>query len=203
MNTDVVNAALQTGKGISDFGMLAVTAGFFLVISGAMWFFVFKWFKHLVETVITRQEQVISDLLVETKAQNETLSDINEGLKPISQMQVNSVCNNFFDLDCERLCRLVKNVRDENNIDDKENTRKKIESRCGAIFKKRSIEFDNFMHRGKRMSEFMSMDWVRKFADIVESEVYSSTGPNNARAYANIKTGIDEVKVEFFNNMNK
>lgn len=203
MSTEVVNAALQTSRGISDFGMMAVAAGFFLVICGVMWFFIFKWFKRLVDNVITRQEKVINDLLVETKAQNEVLSDINEGLKPISQMQINSVCNNFFDLDCERLCRLVRNVRDENNIDDKQKTRRKIETRCNAIIKKRSIELDNFIHHGKRLSEFMSTDWVKKFSDIIESEIYNPIGANNARAYANIKTAIDEVKVEFFNNMNK
>ena len=203
MSTEVVNAALQTSKGISDFGMMAVAAGFFLVICGVMWFFIFKWFKHLVDNVITRQEKVINDLLVETKAQNEVLYDLKEGLKPISQMQINSVCNNFFDLDCERLCRLVRNVRDENNIDDKQKTRRKIETRCNAIIKKRSIELDNFIHRGKRLSEFMSTDWVKKFSDIIESEIYNPIGANNARAYANIKTAIDEVKVQFFNNMNK
>ena len=203
MNTDAVNAALQVGKGISDFGMVAIAGAFFLIICGVMWLFIFKWFKHLVDNVITRQEKVINDLLVETKAQNEVLSDINEGLKPISQMQINSVCNNFFDLDCERLCRLVRNVRDENNIDDKQKTRRKIETRCNAIIKKRSIELDNFIHRGKRISEFMSTDWVKKFSDIIESEIYNPVGANNARAYANIKTAIDEAKVEFFNNMNK
>ena len=203
MNTDAVNAALQVGKGISDFGMVAIAGAFFLIICGVMWLFIFKWFKHLVDNVITRQEKVINDLLVETKAQNEGLSDINEGLKPISQMQINSVCNNFFDLDCERLCRLVRNVRDENNIDDKQKTRRKIETRCNAIIKKRSIELDNFIHRGKRLSEFMSTDWVKKFSDIIESEIYNPVGANNARAYANIKTAIDEAKVEFFNNMNK
>lgn len=203
MNTDAVNAALQVGKGISDFGMVAIAGAFFLIICGVMWLFIFKWFKYLVDNVITRQEKVINDLLVETKAQNEVLSDINEGLKPISQMQINSVCNNFFDLDCERLCRLVRNVRDENNIDDREKTRRKIETRCNAIIKKRSIELDNFIHRGKRLSEFMSTDWVKKFSDIIESEIYNPVGANNARAYANIKTAIDEAKVEFFNNMNK
>lgn len=203
MNTDAVNAALQVGKGISDFGMVAIAGAFFLIICGVMWLFIFKWFKHLVDNVITRQEKVINDLLVETKAQNEVLSDINEGLKPISQMQINSVCNNFFDLDCERLCRLVRNVRDENNIDDKQKTRRKIETRCNAIIKKRSIELDNFIHRGKRLSEFMSTDWVKKFSDIIESEIYNPVGANNAHAYANIKTAIDEAKVEFFNNMNK
>lgn len=203
MDTDAVNAALQVGKGISDFGMVAIAGAFFLIICGVMWLFIFKWFKHLVDNVITRQEKVINDLLVETKAQNEVLSDINEGLKPISQMQINSVCNNFFDLDCERLCQLVRNVRDENNIDDKQKTRRKIETRCNAIIKKRSIELDNFIHRGKRLSEFMSTDWVKKFSDIIESEIYNPVGANNARAYANIKTAIDEAKVEFFNNMNK
>ena len=36
MSTEVVNAALQTGKGISDFGMMAITAGFFLVLSALL-----------------------------------------------------------------------------------------------------------------------------------------------------------------------
>ena len=44
---------------------------------------------------------------------------------------------------------------------------------------------------------------LKKFSDIIESEIYNPVGANNARAYANIKTAIDEAKVEFFNNMNK
>ena len=31
MNTDAVNAALQVGKGISDFGMVAIAGAFFLL----------------------------------------------------------------------------------------------------------------------------------------------------------------------------
>ena len=36
MNTDAVNAALQVGKGISDFGMVAIAGAFFLIICGVM-----------------------------------------------------------------------------------------------------------------------------------------------------------------------
>lgn len=194
--------AVEVAKGISDLGVMIMICAFFLVITGMMWVFVFKWFKHLVEGIVVRHETAINNLLVETKAQNEVLSDISAGLQPISQMQINSVCNNFFDLDCERLCRLVKNIRRENNIENRERTRKKIETRCGALLKKRSVEFSNFMHRGKRLSEFMSDDWTQKMADIVEGEIYNDSGANNERAYANIKTGVDEMKVEFFNNIN-
>ena len=40
MNTDAVNAALQVGKGISDFGMVAIAGAFFLIICGVMWLFI-------------------------------------------------------------------------------------------------------------------------------------------------------------------
>ena len=63
MNTDAVNAALQVGKGISDFGMVAIAGAFFLIICGVMWLFIFKWFKHLVDNVITRLKMRFSLIL--------------------------------------------------------------------------------------------------------------------------------------------
>lgn len=190
-------AVLDTAEGVSNYGITIVICALFLVITGAMWFFIFKWFKHLIEGIVTRQEETINKLLVETKNQNNVLADINEGLRPISQMQISSICSNFFDLDCEKMCRLVKTIRAENNIDDHETTCKKIESRVGAIFKNRSIEYSNFMLRGRRLSDYMKVEWIAKFVAIVENEIYSPTGENNARAYANIKTGFDEIKAEF------
>lgn len=190
-------AVLETAEGVSNYGITIMICALFLVITGMMWFFVFKWFRHLIEGIVTRQEETMQTLLNETKQQNSVLADINEGLRPISQMQISSICSNFFDLDCEKLCRLVKTVRAENNIDDREATRKKIETRVGAIFKNRSIEYSNFVLRGRRLSDYMKMGWIKKFVEIIENEIYSPTGENNARAYANIKTGIDEIKAEF------
>lgn len=192
-----VDATLKTAEGVSNYGIMIMICALFLMITGAMWFFVFKWFKHLIEGIVTRQETTMQTLLNETKQQNIVLADINEGLRPISQIQISSICSNFFDLDCEKLCRLIKVIRNENNIEDCEATHKKIETRVGAIFKNRSIEYSNFMLRGRRLSDYMKLEWVKKFVDIVENEIYSPTGENNARAYANVKTGIDEIKAEF------
>lgn len=192
-----VDATLKTAEGVSNYGIMIMICALFLMITGAMWFFVFKWFKHLIEGIVTRQEATMQTLLNETKQQNTVLADINEGLRPISQIQISSICSNFFDLDCEKLCRLIKVIRNENNIEDREATRKKIETRVGAIFKNRGIEYSNFMLHGRRLSDYMKFEWVKKFVDIVENEIYSPTGENNARAYANVKTGIDEIKAEF------
>lgn len=42
--TDVTTVA----HGISDFGMMAVTAAFFLLLSAAMMVAIFKWFKAII-----------------------------------------------------------------------------------------------------------------------------------------------------------
>ena len=195
---DVIGVA----KGIGDLGVMIMICAFFLVLSGILWVFVFKWFKNLLESVVVRHEKVINDLLVETRAQNETLSDISAGLQPISQMQINSICNNFFELDRERLCRLVKNIRSENHINDKESTRKKIDTRVGSIMRKRIVELNNFIHKNKRLGDYMPDDWTNKLSEIVEAEIYNESGANDKRTYENIKTRIDDMKFEFFNRLN-
>lgn len=40
--------AMEVAKGISDYGMMAVTAAFFLILSAAMMIAIFKWFKSII-----------------------------------------------------------------------------------------------------------------------------------------------------------
>ena len=61
MSTEVVNAALQTGKGISDFGMMAITAGFFLVLSALLMVACFRWFMNMVNQLMTSQKEINQD----------------------------------------------------------------------------------------------------------------------------------------------
>ena len=91
----VVESALKTGESISNFGMMAVTAGFFLVLSALLMIACFRWFMKLVNMMIENQKQMIENqqksmqemmasqqesmqlLLEETKQQNQKLNDIS------------------------------------------------------------------------------------------------------------------------------
>lgn len=196
--TDVTTVA----KGIGDFGMMAVTAAIFLMLSAAMMVFIFKWFKAIIEQMMQDNKENLQELAKTTNAQNDMLQDISEGLRTETQLRIRNLTGFAFDLSIEQVCRLIKRVREENHIIDHEATAKKIRKSLIVIHNDRNSRFDPFTYRGKRISEYCSTDWIDDVAKVVESEIYNEDGANNARAYTNVKLAYDNIKTDFYQRLN-
>lgn len=210
MSTEVVNAALQTGRGISDFGMMAITAGFFLVLSALLMVACFRWFMNMVNQLMTSQKEINQDykdtmrqLLEETRAQNERLNVLSESLMPETQLRIKTLSNVFFDLSVERVCRIIKKVREENHISDKEATARKIRTLLANIHEDRNSKLDCFSYRGNRLSEYTEKKWIEQVAKAVEAEIYNENGANNGRAYTNVESVYANIRLEFYHNLNE
>lgn len=210
MSTEVVNAALQTGKGISDFGMMAITAGFFLVLSALLMVACFRWFMNMVNQLMTSQKEINQDykdtmrqLLEETRAQNERLNVLSESLMPETQLRIKTLSNVFFDLSVEKVCRIIKKVREENHISDKEDTARKIRTLLTNIHEDRNSKLDCFSYRGNRLSEYTEKKWIEQVAKAVEAEIYNENGANNGRAYTNVESVYANIRLEFYHNLNE
>lgn len=210
MSTEVVNAALQTGKGISDFGMMAITAGFFLVLSALLMVACFRWFMNMVNQLMTSQKEINQDykdtmrqLLEETRAQNERLNVLSESLMPETQLRIKTLSNVFFDLSVEKVCRIIKKVGEENHISDKEATARKIRTLLTNIHEDRNSKLDCFSYRGNRLSEYTEKKWIEQVAKAVEAEIYNENGANNGRAYTNVESVYANIRLEFYHNLNE
>lgn len=210
MSTEVVNAALQTGKGISDFGMMAITAGFFLVLSALLMVACFRWFMNMVNQLMTSQKEINQDykdtmrqLLEETRAQNERLNVLSESLMPETQLRIKTLSNVFFDLSVEKVCRIIKKVREENHISDKEATARKIRTLLTNIHEDRNSKLDCFSYRGNRLSEYTEKKWIEQVAKAVEAEIYNENGASNGRAYTNVESVYANIRLEFYHNLNE
>lgn len=210
MSTEVVNAALQTGKGISDFGMMAITAGFFLVLSALLMVACFRWFMNMVNQLMTSQKEINQDykdtmrqLLEETRAQNERLNVLSESLMPETQLRIKTLSNVFFDLSVEKVCRIIKKLREENHISDKEATARKIRTLLTNIHEDRNSKLDCFSYRGNRLSKYTEKKWIEQVAKAVEAEIYNENGANNGRAYTNVESVYANIRLEFYHNLNE
>lgn len=210
MSTEVVNAALQTSKEISDFGMMAITAGFFLVLSALLMVACFRWFMNMVNQLMTSQKEINQDykdtmrqLLEETRAQNERLNVLSESLMPETQLRIKTLSNVFFDLSVEKVCRIIKKVREENHISDKEATARKIRTLLTNIHEDRNSKLDCFSYRGNRLSEYTEKKWIEQVAKAVEAEIYNENGANNGRAYTNVESVYANIRLEFYHNLNE
>lgn len=197
----IVDSALNVGKGISEFGMMAVTAGFFLVLSGVMMVTCFKWFMKMINGILDNHSKTMNELLEETKGQNRTLETLSEGLMPENQLRVKTISNMAFDLAVEKVCRIIKKVREENNIADKEKTEKKIRRLVSNVHDDISTKFDNFRFRGRELSSYMDVKWIDGVVGVVQGELYNEDGPNNKRAFTNVEAYYATVRIEMYQNM--
>lgn len=197
-----IEAATTVAKGINDLGMMAITAGFFLILSAGLMVACFKWFKALINDIIKDQKEAIVELLEETRTQNAMLGALTEGLKPETQLRIKNTSSVYFDLAKEQVCRMIKKIREENHIIDHEATGKKIRNLLRNMHEDRNSRFDSYTYRGKKLSAYTSPDWVEKVAQVVEGEIYNASGPNNSRAYTNVAAAYDDIKLDFYHRLN-
>lgn len=188
-------------KNIGDVGMMAVTAAFFLILTALLWVACFRWFKSIIDGMIKGNKKMVNDLLVETRKQNDMLTDISEGLRPETQLRIKHTTGVFFDLAIEKVCRIIKKVREENHIVDKDATRAKIHTLIQNIHEDRNSRFDCFNYRGKKLSSYINHDWIEWVAEVVEHEVYNET-VNHGRAYTNVQAVYERIKIDFYHRMN-
>lgn len=187
---------VQAAEGISNFGLLAVAAGSFVLLSVVLWGAIFWWFKGLINDMIARNNEDMKALLSKTNEQNELLHEIADGLRPVSLMQAKERADVCFELSVEKVCRLIKKVRQENNIANKEATKKKIVTLLTNIHNDRNARFDNIPYRGRTLSYYTTKEWIEWVAVVVENEIYADT-VNNGRAYTNVDSVYDRIRNDF------
>lgn len=203
MDIPTISSALQTTRGISEFGMMAMTAGFFLVLSALMMIACFRWFMKLINDMLVAQKETTKQLLDETRMQNERLNDISEGLIPETQMRIKTLSNIAFDLSVEKVCRIIKKVRTENHIADRQATLNKIRVLLTNLHEDRNSKFDCFHYKGRKLSEYTNAAWVDRVSKVVEYELYNESGENNGRAYTNVESAYANIRLEFYHNLVK
>ena len=201
MNIDAEQIT-TVARGISDFGLLAIAAGVFVLLSASLWLGIFTWFKTMINNLIEQNKETMADLLAETRTQNEKLTDISEGLIPETMLRIKTLSNAFFDLSFEKTCQMIEQVRRENHIDNHAATDDKIRTLLRIMHDDRNTRFDCFVYRGRKLSEYTSPQWIEQVAEVVEREIYNESGPNVARMRTNIKAIFDNIKLEFYHKMN-
>lgn len=195
-----VQGAIDVAKGISDYGALAMIGAVYILLTAAMMITSFKWFKSIVERIIKQQEE-IKPILGAIKENGMLMRNIAEDLRPETEMRIRNLTGFAFDLSVEQVCRLIKKIRTENHIADREATSKKIRKSLTVLHNDRNSKFDSFTYHGEKLSAYCSDEWVENVAKVVEAEIYHADGANNGRAFTNVKLAYDDIKTDFYKNM--
>jgi hypothetical protein len=191
---------VEVAKGISDYGALAVMGAAFIIISVITQWSIFRWFKTIVDNMLKNTSCTMDELLIETKTQNEQLADIAEGLRSKTLLEIKDITKTCFDLAIERVCRIIRKVKEENNISDVESTKAKINSLLTNLHEDRNSRFDNHTFHGRPLSSYTSREWIDWVQEVVEKEVYNKK-QNDNRARTNVSTVYDRIKLDLYHRL--
>lgn len=192
--------AMTVAKGISDYGVLIIIGAVYMVLSASMMIAIFRWFKSIINRIIKQQDEFKS-VMEAIKDNGIVLGRIAEGIRPETQLRIRNLTGFAFDLSVEQVCRLIKKIREENHIADHEKTKEKIKKALTVMHNDRNARFDTFTYGGTKLSAYTNPSWITQVAKVVEGEVYNEDGPNNGRAYTNVKLAYDDIKTDFYKNM--
>ena len=199
----MVNEAIETARGITDLGMLAVAAGFFLVLSGTMMLGLFRWFRKIIDNTLRENTTCATDLRTRLDDLADGVGAISEGLRPETRLRIRETVAIHFRYAVERVCRLIKRVREENNIRNHEATARKIRTLLKNIHDERNRAFDSYTYKGHKLSEYTDEAWIERVAQVVEGEIYNEAGANNRRAYTNVRMAYDEIENDFMQRLDE
>ena len=197
---DGVRQVTEVAKDISDYGVMVVICAIFVLLASGLMVACFKWFRSAMSDIISYTDE-LRELNEKFDHNNHVMEAIAEGLAPETQMRIKSISGAFFDLAVEKVCRLIKKIREENHIADKEATKAKIHTLLRNLYEDRNSKFDNFRYRGVKLSEYSNPEWMDWVAKVVEGELYNEAGANNGRAYTNVKAVYDNIKLDFYHRM--
>lgn len=200
---ETVDQSLKVAQGISEYGLMIIICAVFIVLAIILMVSCFGWFKTVIEKILGDYSRQLVALQDTATKNNEIMVDIAEGLIPETQMRIKTISGVFFDLATEKVCRLIKKIREENHVADKESTKKKIRTLLTNLYEDRNSKFDCYRYRGKKLSEYANPEWIDWVAKVVENEIYNDAGVNNGRAYTNVSAVYDNIKLDFYHRLNQ
>lgn len=194
-------SALEVAESISNFGMMAVAAAFFIVLAIIVMIMFVKWFKDIINNVMTTNQTMLSKLDVQLKETNDVMKSIAEGLRPETLLRVQTTSEMAFELAQFRLLEIINTVLRENHIADRSATEAKIDKLVLNLHEEMNGKFDYYSYRGKTLSRYTSEKWIEWMKVGVTTEIYSEHGPNEDRTYTNVSAIFKRISLDFNHNL--
>lgn len=194
-------AALEVAESISNFGMMAVAAAFFVVLAIVIMVMFVKWFKDIINNIMSTNQGMLTRLDDQLKENNDVMKSIAEGLRPETLLRVQTTSEMAFQLAQFRLLEIIDTVRTENHIVNREATEVKIEKLVLNLHEEMNGKFEYYSYRGKKLSSYTNQQWVDWMKAGVINEIYSDQERNEDRTHTNVSAIFKRIALDFNHNL--
>ena len=198
-----VSGVIEVARGISDFGMLEMAAAAFIVMSLVLLFFVIRWFMRMVNQVFGALQKTLDTIAQGQINQEGKLDQLKEALTGEMLNQVRVFTNYAFDYNMHQVCVAIGQIKEENNLENREAVEKKLRAILGNLYNRRNSDFDAFAYNGKKLSFFTDHKWADRIYEYCMASIYDGLAYHRRKYLLELGIFYEEIKVEFMENLRK
>ena len=197
-----IDSPLEVAKGISEHGLLVMTAAFYLVITAIILLVFLAVAKKILTGIINEWRKILEEMITLQRGMSVVLTSINEGIKDKTFQQAKVIGISCIENTKYEICIEAERIKLENNLSDKDAVMRKINAVIINLYNKRFNRFDGLYYHGKKLMDYTSTEWVKKVTDTVIDNIYSEDYSVKTLRY-NLNILYDEIINEFLKNLIK
>ena len=194
---------MDVARGISDFGMTAMTAGFYLVVSAVTLILFIRWFIKLVNQIFHVQQATLDSIIKAQASQEGKLDQLKEALTGEVLGQIRVVIKHVLDSTMHRVCTSIAQVKEENHLDDKQAVEGKIRSVIENLYYHNHSDLDMFSYNGRKLSYYMNPEWLEKVYGYCITAIYDGLPYHRKKYLFELGVIYEKIRLEFFENLKK
>ena len=203
MEENVVPQVVEVARGISEYGMLAIAAAAFVVGSMINNFHTRKLHDKLINRIVDNTQITINEISKHIQVSDEKISQVKEALTGEMFNKVRTFAECSFDYNKMQVVWTIAQIKEENNLDDRERVEKKVRLIIDNLYNRRNANFDAFNYNGRELSYYANPAWIEKIYSYCIDSIYDGKEFRRDYYMKNLNHFYDEMKVEFFENLRK
>ena len=213
MQSDV-EGVMVMARGISDLGVLIITAACFLFISLITYITllfitkkqtnnVINQFNALIKNLVESQQTKL-DAILEYARQNESkITQLKEAITGEEFNKIRVATNYGFDFNKLSVALLINETKQANNLDQKREIESQVRMAIDNLYNRFSSELDYYEYNGRKASDFLEIEWKERIYDFCMKSIYDEKSVHCKYYIKLLSHYFDEFKVKFYEKLKK
>ena len=204
MEETAIRGVPEIARGISEFGMLAISAGSYIVFTLIMMIFFLRTFTKMINKTVNTQQEKLDNIIKSQEEQNVKISQVKEALTGEIFNQIRVLMSYVLESNRHSICTtIIGEIKEKKSGENKPATEKKVKTILENLYRKMKVDIDAFQYNGKRLSEYCSDEWIKLVHDFCIESIYDGKEYHRDPYLNGLDIIFNSIKIEFFDNLKR
>ena len=217
VDVDPVQHVVEVAKGISEYGMLAIAAAAFVIMSLINYYYARKSnteqnnrMNTMVDSVIKTQKEMLETIIelqrgfgIKIDSLHNKTDQLRETITSEEFNKVRIAIKHVFKSIIHEVCITIAQTKEDNNLENRNLIEERIRNKVINFYKSDCEDLSSFQYNGKRVGECMDPEWMTMVSDYCIASVFDELPYHRKQYLPHLYVMFEKFRLELLENLKK